>query len=137
MSLLFGALMKVIILDDSRTDSYLASQVAKNYFAEVEVYGTPADFHAGLKRGPEPDLMLMDVHIGDLCNGIGELASIKEQYNSTSFIPVIIVTASTEAGLHKLASERGADAVIVKPISKEKLEPILRELLPELQIEGA
>ncbi|ELQ8316612.1 response regulator [Pseudomonas aeruginosa] len=129
--------MKVIILDDSRTDSYLASQVAKNYFDEVEVYGTPAEFHAGLKRGNEPDLMLMDVHIGDLHNGIGELANIKEQYNSTSFIPVIIVTASTEAGLHKLASERGADAVIVKPISKEKLEPILRELLPELQIEGA
>lgn len=131
--LLSGELMKVIILDDSRTDSYLAIQVAKNYFDEVEVYGTPSEFHASLKREPHPDLMLMDVHIGDLHNGIGELANIKEQYNSASFIPIIIVTASTDSALHELAMSNGADAVIVKPINKEKLEPILRDLLPQIE----
>lgn len=129
--------MKITILDDSRTDAYLATQVAKNYFNDVEVHGTPGEFHAALKIEPQPDLILMDIHIGDLHNGISELASLKEQYTSASSIPVIVVTASTDSALHAFAESNGADAVIVKPISIEKLDPILQRLLPHAIPEGA
>lgn len=125
-------MMKVTILDDSRTDSFLASQVAKNYFPEVEVHGTPGEFHAGLRVEPLPDLILMDVHIGDLHNGIGELATVREQYTAASLIPIVVVTASTDAALHAFARTQGANAVIVKPITVQKLESVLCELLPEL-----
>jgi CheY-like chemotaxis protein len=129
--------MKALILDDSRTDSYLATQVAKKYFNEVEVYGMPGEFQAALKKGPLPDLIFMDVHIGDLHNGISELETIKEQYTAASIIPIIVVTASTDESLHKFALSRGADAVIIKPISDAKLAPILRDLIPQLVVEGA
>lgn len=124
--------MKATILDDSRTDSFLASQVAKKYFSEVVVQGTPGEFHAGLRVEPLPDLILMDVHIGDLHNGISELATVREQYTAASLIPIVVVTASTDAALHAFARTQGANAVIVKPITVEKLESVLCELLPEL-----
>lgn len=129
--------MKVIILDDSRTDSYLATQVAKPYFSEIEVYGMPGEFHSALKKEPLADLILMDVHIGDLHNGVSELASIKEQYTAASLIPIVVVTASTDAALHAFARRSGADEVIVKPITDDKLKPVLRALLPELIAEDA
>ena len=126
--------MKVIILDDSRTDSYLATQVAKNYFTEVEVCGVPGELHAALKKEPLPDLILMDVHIGDLHNGIVELDTIKANYTAASFVPVIVVTASTDAAIHQFAMNSGADGVIVKPISQDKLVPMLQVLIPEMRL---
>lgn len=128
--------MKITILDDSRTDAYLATQVAKNYFDVVEVHGTPGEFHAAIKIDPQPDLILMDVHIGDLHNGISELANLKERYTSASSIPVIVVTASTDLSLHSFALSSGADAVLVKPISVAKLLPILQKVMPHVIPEG-
>ncbi|NVL48681.1 response regulator transcription factor [Pseudomonas syringae pv. actinidiae] len=129
--------MKVIILDDSRTDSYLASQVAKNYFSEVEVCGTPAEFRAAMRKEPLPSLALVDVHIGDLHNGISELASLKEQNTSVSQVPVVIVTASTDKALHNFALDNGADAVIVKPINTLNLGPIIQTLVLTANRRGA
>ncbi|WP_178129918.1 response regulator [Pseudomonas sp. MWU12-2323] len=128
--------MKVIILDDSRTDSYLASQVAQVYFDEVRVYGAPLELHTALATQRLPELILMDVHLGDLHNGIGELDSIRRKANEASIIPIIIVTASTDQALHSFALSCGASAVIVKPISREKLMPWLTRLLPQIDIEG-
>jgi CheY-like chemotaxis protein len=124
--------MKAFVVDDSRTDAYLASKVAKKYFSEVLTFGTPGEFKTALRAGDEPDLILMDIHIGDLHNGISEVANIKEEYTSASLIPIIIITASTDEALHKFAMSNGAEAVIVKPISEEKLEPLLRALLPQI-----
>lgn len=122
--------MKVIILDDSRTDAYLATQVAKKYFSVVEVVGTPGEFRAALRAEPKTNFCIVDIHLGDLHSGISEMASMRELNTSFSSIPVVVVTASTDASLHAFALSNGADAVIVKPISAEKLEPILRALIP-------
>lgn len=123
--------MKVLILDDSRTDAYLATQVASQFFDTVEAYGTPAELHAALKREPLPDLLLFDVHVGDLHNGINELDTIKAPYDAASVVPVFVVTASTDEALHDFAIRSGADAVIVKPITSEKLEALLRTFVPK------
>jgi CheY-like chemotaxis protein len=128
--------MKVMILDDSRTDSYLAAQVAKVYFDEVEVYGTPYELRIALSSKPLPHLAMFDIHIGDLHNGIGELDSIRRMNTEASKIPIIIVTASTDTALHAFAMECGASAVLVKPISKEKLAPLLAQLIPLIDVEG-
>lgn len=129
-------MMKVTILDDSRTDSFLATQVAQRFFPEVVVHGTPGEFHSGLRIEPLPDLILMDIHIGDLHNGIGELATVREQYTAASLIPIVVVTASTDAALHSFARAQGASAVIIKPITVEKLEFVLADLLPECMAAG-
>ncbi|MFL1449408.1 response regulator [Pseudomonas tritici] len=129
--------MKALILDDSRTDTYLAIQVATQFFDAVEAYGTPAELHAALKQEPLPELILLDVHVGDLHNGINELDTIKSAYVAASLIPIIVVTASTDESLHSFALSCGAEAVIVKPISVEKLESVLRLSLPEVVLERA
>lgn len=126
-------IMKVSILDDSRTDSYLASKVAQQFFDVVEVHGLPGDFRAALRKEPLPDLILMDVHIGDLHNGIAELATIKDQYNEASLIPIVVVTASADEAMHAFAQSQGAHAVIVKPITVEKLQAVIADLLPAHQ----
>lgn len=128
--------MKVMILEDSRTDSYLASQVAQVYFDEVEVYGAPLEFHTALASQRLPELILMDVSLGDLHNGIGELDSIRRRATEASIIPIIIVTSSTDPTLHNFAIDCGASAVLVKPISKEKLAPWLTLLVPHIEVEG-
>lgn len=135
-SLLFGAYMKAIIVDDSRTDSYIAAQVARTYFDEVEVYGTPLELHTALAKQQLPDLILMDLHIGALHNGISELDTIRKQNNEASVIPIIMVTASTNVVQHNFAMEIGASAVIAKPLTKEKLAPLLSYLIPQIVVEG-
>lgn len=118
--------MKVLILDDSRTDAYLASKVAKEFFSDVVAVGTPGEFKNALGMGL-PDLILMDIHIGDLHNGISEIDEIRRRDNEASILPIFVVTASTDAKLHAFAMENGATAVLVKPLTPEALEPHLRE----------
>lgn len=120
--------MKVLILDDSRTDAYLATQVAKEFFDEVRAVGTPQEFQAALASGV-PDLILMDIHIGDLHNGIAEIDQVRRQDSEASIVPMFIVTASKDEKLHAFALESGATAVITKPITADALEPLLQRHL--------
>lgn len=120
--------MKVLILDDSRTDAYLASQIAKVFFDSVRVVGTPQDFYRAL-AAETPDLILMDIHIGDLHNGVAEIDSVRRQRTPASIVPMFVVTASTDQKLHALAMECGATAVLAKPLSADALEPLLRQHL--------
>jgi CheY-like chemotaxis protein len=128
--------MKAMILDDSKTDSYLASQVASSFFDDVQVFGTPYEFRVALASNPLPHICFLDIHIGDLHSGIGELDLIRSAATEVSNIPVIIVTASTDPALHKFAIECGANAVIVKPITKDKMAPWVQLLVPEYESEG-
>lgn len=128
--------MKTYILDDSRTDSYLAELVANAFFDEVEVFGTPKEFKEAIERSI-PDLILMDIHIGDLHNGISIVDEIRSKDSEISIIPVVVVTASKDVGQHQFAIERGASAVIIKPLSAEKLAPLLPQIIPGFQVKVA
>ncbi|MCF5371257.1 response regulator [Pseudomonas syringae] len=128
--------MKVIIIDDSRTDLYLASKVAKVYFDEVEAYGMPIEFQAALTSETLPDLLLLDAQIGDLHSGIAEVDTIRNAGTALSSVPIFIVTASTDPALHQFALDCGANAVLPKPITEEKLGALLVQFLPGLNLRG-
>tara|TARA_R110002124_G_scaffold128157_19_gene288739 strand:+ start:36942 stop:37331 length:390 start_codon:yes stop_codon:yes gene_type:complete len=124
--------MKALILDDSRTDAYVAAQTASEFFSDVEVCGTPVEFKKSISM-VIPDIIFMDIHIGDLHNGISLIDEIRHQDSDISLIPVIVVTASNDEKLHKFALDSGATAVMTKPLLGDKLRPLLHQYIPGYQ----
>lgn len=120
---------RVVILDDSRTDAYVASKVASTFFQEVVKCGTPHEFYESISN-QLPDLILLDVHIGDLHNGINILDDLRRSKSEVSIIPIVVITSSKDERMHKQAINAGASKVLIKPLTEEKLAPLLNTLLP-------
>lgn len=127
--------MKVTILDDSRTDSYLAGKVAGRFFSDVVICGTPHEFRESMK-GSLPELILLDVHIGDMHNGINILDEIRTSHSEASIVPIVVLTSSNDERIHKHAMECGASHVLTKPLTEEKLAPLLQRLIPGFPVAG-
>lgn len=106
----------------------MAKKVASHFFGEIKVYGVPSDFRNAVREEPLPALVLMDIHIGDLHNGIGEVDFLKQLGGDFKKIPVVMVTSSRDPALHAFAREVGAAEIIIKPISADKLSAVLVKL---------
>jgi AmiR/NasT family two-component response regulator len=72
----------------------------------------------------------MDVHIGDLHNGVAIVDEIRRESSELSIVPIVVVTSSKDESVHNLAMECGASGIIVKPLTRERLLPLLPQLLP-------
>lgn len=129
-------MQKCLILDDSRTDAYLAEKVAKEFFDDVTVCGTHSGFRTALANGM-PDLIFMDIHLGDLRDGITIVDECRKDDSDVSIVPIVVVTASSDSSLHEKAINCGASAVITKPLSAEKVRPLLPKLIPFFQFKNA
>ena len=121
--------LSALILDDSRTDAYVAQCVAEQFFDNVTVCGTPHDFKLAALSNI-PDVIFMDVHIGDLHNGVAIVDEIRRESSELSIVPIVVVTSSKDESVHNLAMECRASGIIVKPLTRERLLPLLPQLLP-------
>lgn len=71
-----------------------------------------------------PDLVLMDVRMPRI-DGIAATAQIREAYN----VCVVMITAFSSGGFEERARSLGVTDYIVKPITSDRLIPLLTEAL--------
>ncbi|MCA1566563.1 MAG: response regulator [Acidobacteria bacterium] len=75
-----------------------------------------------------PDLILMDISMPGL-DGLGATRKIRE-HPSLRPVPVIAVTAFTTEGFQRAAYDAGMEGYLTKPIDFERLNDLIRSLLP-------
>ena len=78
-------------------------------------------------RSDPPDVLMLDVMLPGM-NGFEVLKNVRADA-SLSALPVIILTAKTQAQDRRLAEELGAQAYITKPFSNREVVEQLRRLI--------
>ena len=124
--------MKIVIIEDERD---LAELLAFNL--EKDGYQTviALDGKTGLERvmGERPDLVILDLMLPEM-NGL-EVCKLLRKQESTSSIPIIMLTAKGEEIDRVVGFEVGADDYLVKPFSSRELllriKAILRRASPD------
>jgi DNA-binding response OmpR family regulator len=76
-------------------------------------------------EAPLPDAMVMDVRM-PRCTGLDVLEALRFAGWSQ---PVVMITGFGDAGVHAMAADRGAAAILDKPFDRGDLVAVLRVLL--------
>lgn len=120
---------RILIVDDSPTDTYLARKCAEHLFAEVR---SVQDVEGAFKelRDFKPTVCLVDWTLDDMMNGISLIAEIREEEDASSLIPIIVCTSRAMPADKLIAENAGASAYIVKPITTEALAEACSRLIP-------
>lgn len=107
--------MKVLILEDETLSAERASQLLLEYDPDIEVADvleSVEEAAAWLGRNPEPDLMLLDIHLADgLCFDLFDNTTVKS--------PVIFTTAYDQYALQ--AFKINSIDYLLKPLDKDDL----------------
>ncbi|MDQ1612169.1 MAG: hypothetical protein QOG00_2100 [Pyrinomonadaceae bacterium] len=82
-----------------------------------------------------PDLILMDISMPGL-DGLGATRKIRE-HPTLRAVPVIAVTAFTTEGFQRAAYDAGMEGYLTKPIDFERLNDLIRSLLPVKKTDDA
>ncbi len=80
-----------------------------------------------LIREHRPDLVLLDVHLSDLRGD--ELLRILRDDPRTSWIPVVVISATTDPRAHDQLLAAGARACLTKPLDAQRLLGLLDEVI--------
>ncbi|HZH90211.1 MAG TPA: response regulator [Pyrinomonadaceae bacterium] len=83
----------------------------------------------------QPDLILMDISMPGL-DGLGATRKIRE-HPALRPVPVIAVTAFTTEGFQRAAYDAGMEGYLTKPIDFERLNDLIRSLLPVKKTDAA
>lgn len=82
-----------------------------------------------------PDLILMDISMPGL-DGLGATRKIRE-HPTLRPVPIIAVTAFTTEGFQRAAYDAGMEGYLTKPIDFDRLNDLVRSLLPVRKLDDA
>lgn len=114
---------KILVVDDEIEARKLLKESLKDYDILLAEDGIQA--LEILKQTKDIDLILLDIRLPDI-DGIEVLKRIKE-FNS--FLPVVMVSALTDAPIIVEAMKRGATDFITKPLDKQLLKLSVKNIL--------
>lgn len=124
---------KILILDDSPTDTYLAKKCAEILFSEVRTVSTADGLFKELLDF-EPSVVLLDWHLDEPRNGISIIGEIRDGEQQNSAVPIVVVSSRRMPADKQNAMNAGASDYIVKPISVESLAAAVSKLIPQFEI---
>lgn len=119
----------ILIVDDSPTDTYVATKCAEQLF-ETVLTTHDANGMFKLLREHSPDIVTMDVNLFDWMNGISLIAEIRASEDAIKDIPIVVISSRSTPADRLIALDAGASAYIVKPITHNALEQVAREYIP-------
>lgn len=111
---------KVLIVEDSPTDSYLAQKCAGELFEEVRAVSSVDELAKTLKSF-HPSLLIIDLNLNDWMNGISLITEIREGEDPVSSVPIIVLSSRKTPADRLHAEEAGASGYLVKPVTVEAL----------------
>ena len=105
---------RILIVDDSPTESFKISGVLKRHGHEV-LAAESGEQALQVARDSKPDLILMDIQLPEV-SGL-EVTKWLKADDELQSIPVVAVTAFAMKGDEEKIREGGCEAYISKPIS--------------------
>lgn len=118
---------KILIVDDSPLNITLLKRFLSKMDYDISTADNGTDaIH--LIHNAIPDLVLLDLMMPGI-SGYEVLESLRDN-QSTSNLPVVVISALDEEDDIRLAYEKGASAYLQKPVKKEELINKVLELIP-------
>ena len=121
-------MVKILIVEDSLFERKAIINLLKkgNYTNVIEA----SDGYEGVKKYKEerPDLLLLDLRLPGMMSGFDVFREIKKM---NPFIKCIIISIIRKEGTIKEALELGVKDYITKPVTEEKLVPIVKKVVGE------
>ncbi|MHA5991728.1 GGDEF domain-containing protein [Pseudomonas aeruginosa] len=116
---------RVLLLDDSRTDAYLARKFLTEEGLIVEHIQHPSQVLEALSRF-RPDVLVTDFHMPE-ANGDVVASIIRQDRDAT--IPIIFLSRESNAEKQLLALSRGADGFVQKPLKRGAFIKALKSII--------
>lgn len=118
----------VFIVEDNKINMLLAKTLVKQILPNAQIIELANGKEAVDKvQTLVPDLILMDIQM-PIMNGYESTVAIRQLPNAEN-IPIIALTAGTVIGEKEKCLENGMNDYIPKPIDKELLEKIIKDLM--------
>jgi PAS domain S-box-containing protein len=121
-----GEDLTALVVDDSTVNRRILARLLESAGVRV-ITATGGDEALRLARGHRPDVIFMDLRMGDL-DGLEVTRRLKRDPMVAS-IPVIAVTASAFGDTRQAARDAGCTAYLSKPVRAESLFAAIREHL--------
>ena len=119
---------RILIVDDQEQNiSLLRRILARAGYENVASTTVPADV-LSLKEQFQPDLVLLDLHMGDM-NGFQVLQELVTNPRGADHLPVLMITADDTAEVKRRALALGAKDFIRKPFDSAEVLLRIRNLL--------
>ena len=109
---------KVLVVDDSATETHEISRILKKYGYDV-FFAETGEAGVELADKESPDLVLMDIVMPGI-NGFQATRQLNRNPR-TSSIPVIMVTTKNQASDREWSRKQGAKGYLVKPVPEKEL----------------
>lgn len=118
----------VLLVDDSRTILMSVSDVLASFGLRVDTASSGEVALDKLNAGLRPDLIITDVNMPGM-NGLEMIAKIRA-IPQLRFVKILLLT--TEVGQERRgeAKSLGASGWLVKPIKRDDLLQVIRQVLP-------
>ena len=117
---------RILVVDDVEANVLVLSKMVK-VLGHVPLSAADGETAITRARAESPDLILMDVMMPGI-DGIEATRRLKAD-PATRLIPVVVVTALTDADSKKKALDAGADDFVSKPVDSLELQFRVRALL--------
>ena len=118
--------MKVLVADDDPIITHLIRSGLRAKGWEVEIAADAMQAVMFALRSP-PDALVLDIHMPG-GTGITALKRLKASVK-TQFIPVLVLSGTTDASAPSTVQDLGADGFLSKPVDIDELHRALRRLL--------
>lgn len=118
--------MRALVIDDSRAMRTILSRLLDGLGYDVEAVGDGAEGLDAVRRGPQPDVALVDwnMPVMDGLEFVTEVRKVPEWRNIT----LMMVTTESEHGQIVRALAAGAHEYVIKPFSPDDIADKLRLL---------
>ena len=119
--------MRILIADDDRVLSHLLCNRLRARGCDVVAAFDAMQAFMFALRAPQPDAIVLDVNM-PAGTGVETLKKLKLS-TKTAFIPVIVLSGSTDPRLPEIVAELGAAQFLAKPTDPEAIFEALSNLL--------
>jgi twitching motility two-component system response regulator PilH len=119
---------RILIVDDSRTDSVMISAILKRHGHEV-LAADSAEQGMRLARESQPDLILMDIVMPGL-NGFQATRQLSRD-PQTATIPVVILSSKCQEVDRIWGERQGARGYLIKPVDDALLVSTISQVLAD------
>lgn len=116
---------RVLLVEDSRTDAYLATKYLEQVGIEV-MHLRSAEHVLEALSDFEPDLIVSDLHMAD-CDGAQMARVIRQDREAT--LPIIFLSSESDSARQLTALAAGADGFIRKPLLKEPFIQVIQSTI--------
>lgn len=121
---------KIAVIDENPAILEYVQDILGNQY-RLQLFSQPAEVPGKLSLSHFPDLVLLDLHVGDDGQGQSAFGLLAELRRSRPFLPIVMLSCSGDTQELFRAKQMGAAGFLLKPFAKQDIDHVVRQYLPE------